>query len=73
MVFYLQKVPEDCVIMSNSRWECGETNIGGIWYNREFNECHLTQGGKYENSEGYMNDYGKRAKFERIYCDISEM
>ena len=68
---HLSKVPQDARVMSNSGWEGCETDIGGIWYSKNRNEVHLTQGGYYERLEGYcpytpgkkhMND------FEMIFC-----
>ena len=63
---WLQKVPADCKVMSNSGWECDETDIGGIYYNRERNEVHLTQGGYLEFKHGYIDG------FETIYCNTDD-
>lgn len=71
LIKLLEPLPSDCVIMSNSGWECGETDIGGIWYNKNKNECHLTQGGIYQKEKGYKNDYGVREYFEMLYCTES--
>lgn len=64
LVGYLEAVPSDCRIISNSGWEF-ESDIGGIWYNPTKNECHLTQGGKLENKRGYKDG------FQKIMCDTS--
>lgn len=55
-------IPNDAKIMSNSGWECSETEIGGIWYCAESNEIHLTQGGPFERKHGY------KSNFRMIYC-----
>lgn len=34
---------EDVVLRSDSGWECGPTDIGGVWYNRKNNEIVFTQ------------------------------
>lgn len=53
----LQILPEDCVVMSNSGWECDPTDIGAIWYNKDKNEAHLTQGGFGEMKYGYEEGF----------------
>lgn len=71
LIEVLRKLPDDCIIMSNSGWECDETDIGGVWYSEELNEAHLTQGGRYEAEKGYsLHRTGReKAKFKMIYCD----
>lgn len=71
LIQHLSVLPNDCIIMSNSGWECSETDIGGIWYNRKTNECHLTQGGSFENENGYERDLlcpDEQKDFEKIFC-----
>ena len=69
LIEVLRKLPDDCLIMSNSGRECDETDIGGVWYSKELNEAHLTQG--YEAKDGYsLHRTGRdKIKFEMIYCD----
>lgn len=40
----LKNVPDDAELLSNSGWECNETDMDGVWYNAELNEVHFTQG-----------------------------
>ena len=50
-------LPPDATIASNSGWECGPPDIGGIWYNCQLNEVHITQGGSYEKERGYKKGF----------------
>ena len=70
LIQHLSALPDDCIIMSNSGWEYGESDIGGIWYNRNTNECHLTQGGAFQNAHGYerIGYPGDEKNFEKIFC-----
>ena len=44
-------IPEDAVMLSDSGWECGPTDMNGVYYNKETNELMFTQqGNKYENN-----------------------
>lgn len=65
LVGYLETVPPDCLIISNSGKEF-ESVVGGIWYNPATNECHLTQGGAVENEYGYKSREG----FVKIMCEV---
>lgn len=49
-------VPEDVRLMSDSGWECGSTDMCGIWYNKADNTVVFTQHGS-ESEEKYY--YGK--------------
>lgn len=71
LIKYLNVLPPDCKVMSNSGWECCETNIGGIWYSESTNEVHLTQGGECEKEEGYNRHALRENKsdFKMIYCE----
>ena len=64
----LRKVPDYCVVMSNSGWERDPTDIDGVWYYPEGNEVHLTRGGKYEAEDGYKPDWGYPGEFVKVYC-----
>lgn len=37
-------IPRGVHLMSNSGWECCATEMDGVFYNREANEIHFTQG-----------------------------
>lgn len=36
-------IPDDVLLKSDSGWECGDTNMDGIYYNRKLNVIVLTQ------------------------------
>jgi hypothetical protein len=36
-------IPHDVKLMSDSGWECGATDMDGVFYNREKNEIVFTQ------------------------------
>lgn len=44
-------LPDNVVIMSDSGWECGPTDMHGIFYNATENYIVVTQGSKYELNE----------------------
>lgn len=46
----LQNVPKNATLLSDSGWECGPTDMDGIYYNKEKNEIIFTQGGWYDIS-----------------------
>ena len=42
-------IPEDVTMLSDSGWECSESDMDGIWYNREEKQIVFTQvGDKYD-------------------------
>jgi hypothetical protein len=42
-------IPEDVTMLSDSGWECFETDMDGVWYNEKEKEIVFTQNGdKYE-------------------------
>ena len=43
-VIKANNIPEDVKLMSDSGWECNETEMDGIWYNRKLNTIIFTQG-----------------------------
>lgn len=68
LIKILAQIPDDAALMSNSGWECGETEMDGVWYNAELNEVHFTQGGEYERNTGYsVERYCEDLKKVRIY------
>ena len=40
----LSEVPDDATMLSDSGWECGPTDMDGVFYNEEKNEITFTQG-----------------------------
>ena len=51
-------IPFNVHIMSDSGWECGPTEMNGIWYNQKENLLIFTQGGAFDEYkvEGYDLD-----------------
>lgn len=37
-------IPDDVELLSDSGWECGETDMDGVWYSKEANCIVFTQG-----------------------------
>ena len=37
-------IPDDVELLSDSGWECSETNMDGVWYSKEANCIVFTQG-----------------------------
>ncbi len=57
------ELPDDILLLSDSGWECDETHMNGIWYNKNKNEIIITQ--------GFLPEYDKYAKmpeWELLYC-----
>lgn len=50
-------IPEDVKLLSDSGWECSETEMDGIWYNRELNTIVFTQG-DYMNCDSWFDKDG---------------
>lgn len=48
-------IPEDAVLTSDSGWECGATDIGGVCYNPDTNVVVFTQ----ESRRDYNNAHWK--------------
>ena len=36
-------ISKDVKLLSDSGWECSETEIGGVWYSEEYNVIIFTQ------------------------------
>lgn len=49
-------IPENVRLMSDSGWECNETEMNGIWYNPELNTIIFTQGNYCEHDNWYDKD-----------------
>ena len=60
-------IPKDVKLMSDSGWECSETEMDGIFYNKEENTLIFTQkGDKYDGwhlKYGWVCIYGKLKNF----------
>lgn len=63
-------IPKDVVLLSDSGWECSETEMQGVFYNREENKIIFTQylGIKATNKDATW--HGKL--YERLYYDEEE-
>ena len=51
------EIPEYVVLRSDSGWECGPTDIGGVWYSRKDNEIILTQFPDDDEQERIQNGF----------------
>ena len=64
-------IPKDVKFMSDSGWECCETEMDGIFYNKEENILIFTQKGDQYDSwfkkHGCMCVYGKLKDFKDTY------
>lgn len=57
-------IPDDCRMLSDSGWECGATDMDGIYYDAKQNEIIFTQGGSYEKRKYNKNPNG----LKMLYC-----
>lgn len=48
---------EDVILRSDSGWECGPTDIGGVWYSWINNEIIFTQFPNDDEEERKQNGY----------------
>lgn len=51
------EISEDVVLRSDSGWECGPTDIGGVWYSWKNNEIILTQFPNDDEEERIQNGF----------------
>lgn len=47
-IFEENNISQDAVILSDSGWECGPTDMDGVYYSKECNCVIFTQGKHYE-------------------------
>ena len=40
-------IPENVTFLQDSGWECGATEMNGVWYSKKKNEIQFTQKGKH--------------------------
>lgn len=69
-------IPDDCVLMSDSGWECYATNMNGVFYHPSLNEIVFRQGGD-SDRETYEEDeepyeYIPSKGWKIIYCASDE-
>lgn len=64
-------IPKDVKLMSDSGWECSESEMDGIFYSKEENILIFTQDGDQYDSwykkPGYVCVYGKLKDFKDTY------
>ncbi len=57
-------IPDDVELLSDSGWECGETDMDGVWYSKEANCIVFTQGEDVDfilkNDGKYYLEYKRR-------------
>lgn len=58
-------IPLNVHIMSDSGWECNETEMNGIWYNRKTNTMIFTQDG------GEWDSYAEEKDWVCVYGESS--
>lgn len=58
-------IPKDVILMSDSGWECCETEMDAIWYSKEINTIVFTVEDYSRYNRG--GDIPKGTKFVRIY------
>lgn len=60
-------IPEEAVMLSDSGWECGPSDMNGVYYNRFTNELVFTQRG-----DKYDRDYYNDLEWSLLYSDSEE-
>lgn len=50
-------IPKDALLMSDSGWDCGATDMDGIFYSKDDNTVFITQGDWTDIAHGYT-DFG---------------
>lgn len=50
-------IPENVKLLSDSGWECSETEMNGVYYNREKNEMIFTQDGDGNDYQFYSKEW----------------
>ena len=60
-------IPSNVELLSDSGWECCETGMNGVYYNRSENKMIFTQEGdtygRWHNRNGWICIYGKLKDF----------
>lgn len=55
-------IPEDVTMLSDSGWECSETDMDGVWYNEEEKTIVFTQ-----NGDEYERDYFGKSEWRLLH------
>ena len=58
-IFVNCNIPDDVTLMSDSMWECDETDMNGVYYNQKTKTIIFTQGNekKYDDNPDYKALY----------------
>lgn len=63
-------IKEDVKLLSDSGWECCETDMDGVWYSEIEHVIVFTQGGEYEKryilGRGAGSDFKSNESLERL-------
>ena len=57
-------IPEDATLMSDSGWECGATEMNGVYYNSKENVVVFTQ--YFSEFDTYMKKSSEWIKLEEV-------
>lgn len=51
-------IPEDVELLQDCGWECGATNLNGVWYNSKLNVIQFTQNGMifFDHTDGEFEE-----------------
>lgn len=52
-IFKRNNIPNNATLMSDSGWECSETHMNGVYYNKQKNIVVFTQG--FSKYDSYYN------------------
>ena len=52
----IHRIPSSVKLLSDSGWECDETEMDGVYYSREKNVIIFTQG-LHEENDPYRNEF----------------
>ena len=61
----IHKIPPNVILQSDSGWECCETEMNGVWYNRSQNIIVFTQ-----NGATYDSPYAREDDWQLIHSDL---
>lgn len=63
-------IPQNATLQSDSGWECSETEMDGVWYNKSENRIIFTQEpsefDRYFELDGWINISPKKIKTRRF-------
>ena len=65
-------IPHDVKLMSDSGWECGATDMDGVYYNREKNEIVFTQKTMQRDYDDNLNDVMVEISYGNGYVALTD-